>query len=119
MAQAAHYNTETFALLMNKMIDRASKMRIVMNKLGISDTGGLSTGCGSPELYCVAESVKTVETHFIKLGKEHADLGESIEDEEELRLRGVFTLWFSKHLMTRLCFARSASQVLCEAGNQL
>jgi len=77
----ADYDPEQFAGMMNKIIVRASKMRVVMNKLGISDT----------------DSVKTVEMHFIKLGKEHADLGEGMQTEEELRLRGLQARSCVKH----------------------
>jgi len=79
--ESATYSDEEFAGLMNSIIMKASKMRVVMNKLGISDT----------------DSVKTVEKHFIRLGKEHADLGEGMENEEELRLRGLQARSCVKH----------------------
>jgi len=65
------FTSGEFAKMMNKIIMRASQMRTVMNKLGISDT----------------DSVKTVEQHFIKLG-EKSELGEGVQ-EEDLRLRGL------------------------------
>jgi len=71
--QVADYSREEFAGLMNKIIGQASKMRVVMNKLGISDT----------------ESVQAVEAHFIKLGEEQEDLGDGMTSEEELRQRGL------------------------------
>merc|ERR1711988_215429 len=79
--ESATYSDEEFAGLMNAIIMKASKMRVVMNKLGISDT----------------DSVKTVEKHFIRLGKEHTDLGEGMENEEELRLRGLQARSCVKH----------------------
>ena len=36
---ATSYTDEEFASLMNKIIQKASEMRVVMNKLEISDTG--------------------------------------------------------------------------------
>merc|ERR1711935_1166859 len=71
--EVAEYSAEEFAGMMNRIISKASKMRVVMNKLGISDT----------------DSVKAVEAHFIKLGKEHTELGEGTANEEEMRLRGL------------------------------
>merc|ERR1712070_1013576 len=79
--EIADFGPEEFAGMMNSIIMKASKMRVVMNKLGISDT----------------DSVKTVEKHFIRLGKEHADLGEGMENEEELRLRGLQARSCVKH----------------------
>jgi len=81
--QVDDMNQEQFALLMNKIIMRASKMRVVMNKLGISDT----------------DSVQSVEEHFLKLGKEHADLGEGMTNEEELRVHGLKARSCVKHAM--------------------
>merc|ERR1712022_67337 len=68
---------------MNKIIMRASKMRVVMNKLGISDT----------------DSVQSVEEHFLKLSKAHADLGEGMTNEEELRVHGLKARSCVKHAM--------------------
>merc|ERR1712072_174901 len=48
-------------------------MRVVMNKLGISDT----------------DSVAALEQHFVHLGQEHADLGEGMTSQEELRAHGL------------------------------
>merc|ERR1719409_1504517 len=58
--EVAEYNVEQFATLMNRIVQQAGKMRLVMNKLGISDT----------------DSVQKVEDHFVKLGESHHDLGE-------------------------------------------
>jgi len=81
--QVNDMDQEQFALLMNKIIMRASKMRVVMNKLGISDT----------------DSVQSVEEHFLKLGKAHADLGEGMTNEEELRVHGLKARSCVKHAM--------------------
>merc|ERR1711871_1299842 len=69
----ASYNAEQFAGLMNALITRASKMRVVMNKLGISDT----------------DSVRSLEQHFVDLGNEHADLGEGMTTAAEFRKHGL------------------------------
>jgi len=77
----SHYTREQFAVLMNKIIMRASKMREVMNKLGISDT----------------ESVRQVEQHFVALGEEHEDLGDGMTNQEDLRLHGLRARECVKH----------------------
>jgi len=69
----ASYNAEQFAGLMNALITRASKMRVVMNKLGISDT----------------DSVHSLEQHFVDLGNEHTDLGEGMTTAAEFRKHGL------------------------------
>merc|ERR1712216_166607 len=69
----ASYTATQFAQLMNQIITRASQMRVVMNKLGISDT----------------DSVAALEQHFVRLGQEHADLGEGMTSQEELRAHGL------------------------------
>merc|ERR1711924_585452 len=51
--EVAEYSVEQFATLMNRIVGQAGKMRVVMNKLGISDT----------------DSVEKVEQHFINLGE--------------------------------------------------
>lgn len=79
--QVAHYTREQFAVLMNKIIMKASKMRDVMNKLGISDT----------------ESVRQVEQHFIHLGEEQEDLGDGMVSQEDLRLQGLQARECVKH----------------------
>merc|ERR1711865_149023 len=79
--QVAHYTREQFAVLMNKIIKKASKMRMVMNKLGISDT----------------ESVRQVEQHFIHLGEEQEDLGDGMVSQEDLRLQGLQARECVKH----------------------
>ena len=38
----------------------------------------------------MADSVKSLEDHFTKLGEAHKDLGEGVLDKEELRSRGKF-----------------------------
>merc|ERR1711990_1308722 len=83
----AEYNVEQFATLMNKIVGQAGKMRVVMNKLGISDT----------------DSVEKVEQHFIRLGESHAhgDLGEGDSSEEQLRLHGLQARSCVKHAVTR------------------
>jgi len=73
-----------FATLMNKIIERASKMRVIMNKLGISDS----------------ESAQAVEQHFVNLGQAHRDLGEGNMNEEELRARGLQARSCVKHAMS-------------------
>merc|ERR1711934_245165 len=70
-----------FSLLMNRIITKASKMRVVMNKLGISDT----------------DSQAALEQHFIRLGKAHSDLGEGNISGEELRQRGLQARSCVKH----------------------
>merc|ERR1711934_1294469 len=70
-----------FSLLMNRIIIKASKMRVVMNKLGISDT----------------DSQAALEQHFIRLGKAHSDLGEGNISGEELRQRGLQARSCVKH----------------------
>jgi len=82
----AEYNVEQFATLMNKIVGQAGKMRVVMNKLGISDT----------------DSVEKVEQHFIRLGESHAhgDLGEGDSSEEQLRLHGLQARSCVKHAVT-------------------
>merc|ERR1712093_434121 len=82
----AEYNVEQFATLMNKIVGQAGKMRVVMNKLGISDT----------------DSVEKVEQHFINLGESHAhgDLGEGDSSEEQLRLHGLQARSCVKHAVT-------------------
>merc|ERR1711959_161860 len=69
--EVAEYSVEQFATLMNRIVGQAGKMRVVMNKLGISDT----------------DSVEKVEQHFINLGESghHGDLGEGNTSEEQLR----------------------------------
>jgi len=69
----ASYTAEQFSGLINKIITRASQMRVVMNKLGISDT----------------DSVQDLEEHFVRLGTQHADLGEGMTSVEELRQHGL------------------------------
>jgi len=82
--QVAEMNAEEFAGLMNKIIQKASEMRGVMNKLGISDT----------------DSVRKVEQHFIRLGEQHHDLGDGATSEEELRLHGLRARACVKHAVT-------------------
>jgi len=82
--QVAEMDAEEFAGLMNKIIQKASEMRGVMNKLGISDT----------------DSVRKVEQHFIRLGEQHHDLGDGATSEEELRLHGLRARSCVKHAVT-------------------
>merc|ERR1712216_692332 len=82
--QVAEMDAEEFAGLMNKIIHKASEMRGVMNKLGISDT----------------DSVRKVEQHFIRLGEQHHDLGDGATSEEELRLHGLRARSCVKHAVT-------------------
>lgn len=82
--QVAEYDVEQFATLMNRIVQQAGKMRIVMNKLGISDT----------------DSVRKVEEHFIRLGESHHDLGEGTATEEQLRLHGLQARLCVKHAVT-------------------
>jgi len=82
--EVAEYDTEQFASLMNRIVQQAGKMRIVMNKLGISDT----------------DSVQKVEEHFIKLGESHDDLGEGTTSREQLRLHGLQARACVKHAVS-------------------
>merc|ERR1711959_594544 len=84
--EVAEYNVEQFATLMNRIVGQAGKMRVVMNKLGISDT----------------DSVEKVEQHFINLGESghHGDLGEGNTSEEQLRLHGLQARSCVKHAVS-------------------
>jgi len=84
--EVAEYSVEQFATLMNRIVGQAGKMRVVMNKLGISDT----------------DSVEKVEQHFINLGESghHGDLGEGNTSEEQLRLHGLQARSCVKHAVT-------------------
>jgi len=79
--QVNDMDPEQFSELMNRIISRASKMRGVMNKLGISDK----------------DSVQAVEEHFLKLGKAHRDLGEGDTTDEDLRVHGLKARSCVKH----------------------
>merc|ERR1712070_67088 len=94
---ATSYTDEEFAGLMNKIIMKASEMRVVMNKLGISDT----------------DSVKSLEDHFTKLGEAHKDLGEGVLDKEELRSRGLQARECVKH-----AFSCSKEAATCPQPSQ-
>lgn len=69
----ATFSAAQFAGLMNALITRASRMRVVMNKLGISDT----------------DSQQVLEARFVQLGNSHADLGEGMNTAEEFRKHGL------------------------------